>query len=245
MLEDQDVISLVSGLLRIETQRDKQKKVGASQISDPCTYHLAKALVGDTSGETKYWLGGKIGTAVHMLIEDSIEKADLSDFPMLEGALVEKKIHLGHLDGYGDINSKPDLALVKENHLIDWKTSTRDKTRKIAKLLEPPLSINGEEVTRKPDTKTEYTLQKYIAQTQLYAWGLNNEGIKIDRISLVFINRDGTMETDIFPYSFDYSEELALAIWTRLKNLWTNLQKGVELEKLEKSEDCFKCSMNI
>ena len=245
MLDDQGVISLVTGLLLKETDRDKQKKVGASQISDPCTYHLAKALLGKANTTSKYWLGAKIGTALHKLIEESAREADLEEFPMLKDARIEEKIYLGHLNGYGDIKSTPDLALVHDEQLIDWKTSTREKTRKIKKLLEPPLILNGEPVEVKQDARTAYTIQKYVAQGQLYAKGLNDMGIKISTISLTFINRDGTMESDIYVYTFDYSPELADAVWTRLERLWTDLQNGVDCEELEKNEHCFQCSVAI
>lgn len=236
MMRSEAVQDLTLRLFRMETERDKQKKVGASQISDPCTYHLAKTLSGAPETPTKYWLGGKIGTATHLFIEDTIARADLADFPELEGARIEKKILLGDLEGYGTISSKPDLALVKENHLIDWKTSTRDKSRKFQRTLDDQTYSSKE---------AEYTLNKYVAQTQLYAWGLNNEGIKIDGISLVFINRDGTTEGDIWNYTFEYSEDLALAVWTRLEQIWQNVQNGVDLETLEKNAHCFKCAIGI
>jgi hypothetical protein len=194
------------------------------------------ALTGSQEAKMKYWLGGKIGTATHLLLEETISKVDVKDFPELEGARVEQKIHLGELEGYGTISSKPDLALVKQKHLIDWKTSTRDKSRKLQRVLDNP---DGK------DTSSQYTLQKYIAQTQLYAWGLNNSGTEIEGVSLVFINRDGTTEADVWNYTFEYSEELAVAVWTRLENLWTNLQNGVELDSLERNADCFKCAIGI
>lgn len=236
MMRSEAVRDLGLRLLLQESSRDKQKKVGASQISDPCTYHLAKALSGIQEPPAKYWLGAKIGTATHLFIEDSIAKADLNDFPELEGAKVEQKIVLGELEDYGVISSKPDLALVKHNHLIDWKTSTRDKSRKIQRVLDDGTYS---------DPKSEYTLNKYVAQTQLYAWGLNNSGIKVDGISLVFINRDGTTDSDVWDYTFEYSEELALAIWTRLEHIWQNVKNGIDLETLEKNEHCFKCTLGL
>lgn len=236
MLRQDEIQSLTIRLLTHETERDKQKKIGASQISDPCTYHLAMALSGNQEAKMKYWLGGKIGTATHLLLEDTISKVDIKDFPELQGAKVEQKIHLGELEGYGTISSKPDLALISQKHLVDWKTSTRDKSRKLQRVLDNP---------DMKDTSSQYTLQKYIAQTQLYAWGLNNSGVEIDGISLVFINRDGTTEADVWNYTFEYSEELAVAVWTRLESLWTNLQNGVELDSLERNADCFKCAIGI
>lgn len=236
MLQSEAVQDLTLRLLRMETKRDQQRKVGASQISDPCTYHLAKALSGEKETPSKYWLGGKIGTATHLFIEDSISRADLADFPELEGCKVEEKIVLGELEGYGTVSSKPDLALVKNNHLIDWKTSTRDKSRKFQRTLDDRTYSSKE---------AEYTLNKYVAQTQLYAWGLNNAGIPIDGISLVFINRDGSSSPDVWNYTFEYSEELALAVWTRLEQIWQSVKNGIDFETLEKNEHCFKCAIGI
>lgn len=232
-MKDSQVRDLTVALLTQSTERDKQRKVGASQISDPCTYHLARALI--TAGEApiKYWLGGKIGTAVHMLLEDTIAKTDLPD---VHDAIVEKKIYLGELKDYGTISSKPDLVLPSKKHLIDWKTSSRDKMRKMQRYIDDP--ENGK-------ADVAYTLQKYVAQVQLYAWGLNREGTEIETCSLVFINRDGTTENDIWTYTFDYSEELAVQLWDRLVNLWDAIRAGVDLENLDRNEHCFKCAIGI
>lgn len=240
MLHDLQVHDLTVRLFKLETERDKQRKVGASQISDPCNYHLAKALTGAESFQSKYWLGGKIGTAVHSFIEDSIEKADLADFPELEDCVVEKKIYLGELPGYGEINSKPDLMLIKHDHLIDWKTSSRDKMKKMRRVLDA--LENGEPVK---DSGSYSTLMKYIAQVQLYARGMEDAGVGVDGCSLVFINRDGTTEADIWTHTFEYSREFADAVWARLENLWGQLQFGVDVESIDKDADCFKCAMGI
>lgn len=225
---------LLIGLLQSETERDKQRKVGASQISNPCTKHLAMALAGIPQGASKYWLGGKIGTAVHLLIEDMIAKADLAKFPELEDCMVEQSIVLGELPDYGVIKSKPDLALVKDMHLIDWKTTKRDEAKRIQKWLDTGV-INA---------KTEYTMKKYMAQGQLYAWGLNNMGVTIETIALAFISRDGTNEADIVVVDFEYDEVAAMKLWRRLELLWEELQSGVHPESYAGDADCFNCSIN-
>lgn len=236
MLSSFRVKELAVGLLKQQTERDKQRKIGASQISEPCTYHLARSLTtfGDTP--TKYWLGGVIGTAVHGLLEEREANPNLTEFPELEGCIIEEKIYLGELEDYGTINSKPDLVLTKGNHLIDWKTSTRDKSRKLQRVIDNPEA---------KDSGSIYTLKKYTAQAQLYAWGLNNSGKNIDGISLVFINRDGTTEADVWDYTFEYSEEYALAVWQRLENVWAEIQAHAGLDSFERDADCFKCTMGI
>ena len=84
--------------------------------------------------DNPYWLGARIGTAIHSLIEENIEKQkslpkEAYKFTALDGALVEQKIVIGELEGYGIVRSKPDLVLTKHNHLIDWKTTTKAKAK--------------------------------------------------------------------------------------------------------------------
>lgn len=224
--------SLAISLLNTRTERDEQKKVGASQISNPCTKHLALALAGYQEEPSKYWLGGKVGTAVHAALEEGIAKSGYEGD--LQGAVVEQKIILGEIDGYGTVSSKPDLVLPRIKHLVDWKTSTRAKTKKIQQW------VDGV----KQDASTTYTMQKYIGQTQLYAWGLNNSGIEVENISLVFINRDGTSDSDVLEYTFEYDESIAVALWQRLVVLWEELQNGVHPESYAGHPECFNCSVN-
>lgn len=231
MLSDTQVRDLILRLFHQESDRDKQRSIGASQISDPCDYHLATALLGRDQGEIKYWLGAKIGSAVHLYMESLMEAADPKLFPELEGAKIEEKIRLGSLEGYGEINSRPDLALVRDAHLIDWKTSSRDKSRKLQKYIDGASNDSG----------SDYTVKKYVAQTQLYAWGLNNSGVKIDGISLAFINREGTTAGDIWTYTFEYSEEFALSLWERLENIWAIVRNQSDLSGFSRHSDCFSC----
>lgn len=231
MMNGLEVKTLTLGLLKNETERDRQRKVGASQISDPCDKHLAKALQSEQQPPSKYWLGGKFGTAMHLLLEDAAANASLEQFPELEDCRIEEKIRLGELEGYGTISSKPDLALVKRNHLIDWKTSTRAKSTKLMKY------VDGQS----KDAGSEYTIKKYVAQSQLYAWGLNQAGVDIDGISLVFISRDGTNEGDIWEHTFEYRESLAIDIWQRLEFIWAQLQQGEHPDNFNKTKGCFLC----
>lgn len=232
MLSNNDIKELAIDLFKQKSERDNQKKVGASNISNPCTKHLAHDLVGTPEAEIKYWMGGKIGTAIHSFLESAI---DSSDNRILDGALVEQKITLGDIAGYGTVNSKPDLVLPSSNHLVDWKTTSRAKVKKLQNL------VDG----LKDDAESLYTLQKYIGQIQLYAWGLNKAGTQIDRATLVFINRDGTYENDIWTYTVDYDESIAVALWNRVTNLWHELQDGAHPEDYPDDPHCFKCSIGI
>lgn len=225
-LSDAEVKRLVIDLLKTPSERDRQRKVGASQISNPCDYCLANALRGGPSVPNRWWLGARIGTAIHAALEAEeekhIDRPRSYHFDSLAGAKIEEKITLGVIQGYGVISSKPDLALVKEQHLLDHKSTTKEKLKKY-KLYGVPLA--------------------YEYQTQLYAWGLNKQGIRIDRISLNFICRDGTTDDDIWIYSLDYNEEKAVLAWSRLEAIWEFVNNGGDISTLRSHEDCFPCSI--
>ena len=220
-------------LFKQQSERDAQKKIGASDFSDPCSYHLAKKLLGEIDPPAKYWMGAKIGTAIHALLEDAITKADLDEIPELATAVVEQKIFLGELDGYGTINSKPDLAFIDGKHLVDWKTSMRAKVKKLKAV------AYGET----DDAQYTYTLKKYYTQAQIYAWGLNRSGKTIEDCSLVFINRDGTSDSDVWTWTFPYLEAYAQSAWDRLESIWKALQDNPTPEQFERDDNCFKCKV--
>ena len=220
------------GLFLQESERDKQRKVGASQISDPCTRHLAHALVRTEEPPVKYWMGGKIGTAIHSFIESAISTSSDSIF---SNAIVERKIVLGDVEGYGTVSSKPDLVLADYRLLVDWKTTSRKKIKALQNY------VDG----IKLDGASEYTVKKYLGQANLYAWGLNQAGTVIEDIALVFINRDGTYENDIYVLPTKYDESFAVALWDRLVSIWKSLESGAHPNEFEPHPECFKCSVGI
>jgi len=237
MITDNRIREMALGLFKQESARDKQKKIGASDFSDPCEYHLAKKLMGHPQEEFKYYLGAKIGTATHEFLEKRIETVDLDEYPEFASAVVEETILLGELDGYGTIKSKPDLVLVDGKHLVDWKTSKRDKSKQLQDV------VHGLAKDTKVAREASYSLKKYYAQAQIYAWGLNKAGTEIDACSLVFINRDGTYDPDVWTWTFAYDENFALTMWARLERIWSELQSGKDVEEFEREPECFNCKV--
>lgn len=198
-------------------------------MGDPCPYCLAHKLAGTKQRKGKYWLGARIGTAIHNALEEQerkhLVKAESYHFKPLEGALVEYGVTLGTIPGYGTITSTLDLYLSSEQHLIDHKTSKRTRSREYL--------LNGA------------VPEKYVYQGMLYARALEDEGKPVKKVSFVFINRDGTGDTDVQVISYDYDRSMADAAWDRTEAAWQWLQAGGDPETLPSDPDCFNCSVNL
>lgn len=237
------------GLLTQKSERDKQVHIGASNISDPCTRCLGRDIAGDRRGtDTRAFLGGKVGTGVHSVMESAAEGDP--------NTVVERRISLGTIPGYGEVFTKPDAILLKERILIDWKTSNREKSKAMQQFLNMPVSSP----IRAADKllSGELKVRRYTGQGQLYAWALNRAGTPIETISIVFINRDGTgwfdhpdyeeytnpnKNRDVWEFSVPYNEEYAVKLWDRAVRIFNALQEGKPLDTFPRHEACFRCDM--
>lgn len=232
-LSDPEVRHLTIELLTAPTARDEQELIGASNLSNGCAFCLASNFMGDdreTPAGKRAWGGRVNGTAVHGLLERRIKqgqaefaagkKTALANIAARHpGAMVEVHQKLGHIDGYGDVGTTPDLVLVDEQHLIDWK-GTDDKKSCLTQdflgvtdfgRLAKHVAVFGqkedgtfrkvieglsEKVYAEEMAGAEYKVQGYYSQTQLYGKCLNDAGIKVTRMSLVMISRTNTMWFD-------------------------------------------------
>lgn len=93
-----------------KTERDKQKKVGPSEIGNPCTQCLGRALAGERR-EQDFSLYPWIGTAVHYYMEHNT-------FPEADHEL---RLHVGELEGYGTIAGTTDMWYSEHKAAVDWK----------------------------------------------------------------------------------------------------------------------------
>lgn len=218
MLEDEEIRHLAIRLLTAPTARDKQRRVGASNLSNGCDYCLASNLSGDfreTPMLDRAWGGRVLGTAIHSVLEERVESMIAGQIESLRGlhedAIAEMRMAIGTLGTYGEVGSTSDLVLPSERHALDWKGTTDAKMALLLDYLaiqrgEPapygrlhqahkkkPLSANAYD---KELAKLEYKITGYYGQLQLYGMGIRNHGIPIDRLSNVFISRDSTMWWD-------------------------------------------------
>lgn len=236
------------GLLLQQTERDKQVSIGASNMSNLCTRCLARDIGGDRRGnDTRAFLGGKVGTGIHSVME-----AAIGDDP---NALVERKLVIGELGGR-TIKSKPDLALINEKALIDWKSGTRAKSKAMQQFLGMPVSSP----IKDPDklASGEAKVRQYINQCQIYAKALNESGVVIETVHVVNINRDGTgwfdhpsaeeyqnpnKQRDVWSFSVPYSEQQAQRLWDRTVRIYDYLWEGNDPEELPRYAVCWRCDM--
>lgn len=230
-LDDPELKRLMLDLLTTPSKRTKQKTIGASGIGNPCPYCLAQSLLGgqgqlSVAKKSPYWLGAKIGDAIHKLLETEglkhKQQAQHPYFQALVGASFEETIYIGTIPGYGDIYSTPDLYIDSENHLVDYKTSKRSKVQEYL--------VAGVPV-------------QYLYQVQLYAMALEAMGKRVDKISFVFINRDGVGDNDVNVISLNYDPTLAKEAWDRVELAWQWLVAGNDPDTLPSDPNCFVCGV--
>src|SRR5690606_36916212 len=91
---------ILVGLWKRPTERDLQRLVGPSNISNPCSRCLAEDMLQHEQPESQYTMGAKIGTAIHShLEEEALKRPDLTP---------ETKVTIAEVEGYGIIKGTSD-----------------------------------------------------------------------------------------------------------------------------------------
>ena len=237
-MNDEGLRALALDLLKTPSSRDKQRKIGPSLYASPCTKCVGQYLYEPVNQTSKYWLGARIGTAIHNLLEKyARRKAFKKKYP---GALIEQKIQLGTLEGYGKLAGSADLVLTEERMVVDYKTTDRDKVRSIQQ------AYNKEPSKHDLSSVIEarYKLQTYAGQMGQYARGLElYHGALIDKLGIVFINRDGKTDSDVWAMTMDYDRDYADKVWERLEDIWKHVQEN-GVDELESHPLCWPCNNN-
>lgn len=221
----------VKNILRRPTERDKQRLVGASNMSNPCTRCLADDIAGNYREQGLYDMGAVLGTAIH----DYLDKRNND-----ENAVKEAKVLLGPIQGYGDITSRTDLYRKDAKQILDFKTTSRDKMATYRRIIE-----NGSEDGFDSETmeKARTTLTQYVHQAMLYAYGAEEAGAEVKSVAIVFVCRDGQIiDRDIWGFEMPYDRHIAENTFDRTMNLYNWLQAGNDVNQLESHPDCYYCS---
>lgn len=270
-LTAEEVRALTIELLTEETDRDRQTRVGASDLSDQCDRSLAYALLGETNRSSvtdRYWLGRVIGSSVGALLESrAITRPELSP---------ERHVWFGDIPGYGCVGGSIDLLV--DRTIVDFKGAWRKDIALIEDYLqrqgvhrvgEKPryeqqargnykfnvatdqvltMSANAYEHALK---KVEYKVDRYVGQVSLYALS----GVA-DYCVLQFFARDGNAgydnpglegyadprrKHDLFPWGFEPDLDYARFLLDRAARIWAQLQDGATPSDFEAHPLCFAC----
>lgn len=225
--------SVALELLKQPTARDRQVLAGPSSLGSGCDACVAYALSNPEREENYYWLGAVIGTAVHLLLEER-EKTT----PGGSAALLEHKVVVGEVPGYGVIKGSIDRYETRTRRVVDYKTTLKKHVPSLKKAYENPEPVEGEPLTWK---EARLKLRGYVGQLHLYGLALTRAGKKPKTLVLEFICRDGSSDEDIFPFEFDYDLEYAELLWGRVLYIHENLNNPKV--KFASDPHCQSCAL--
>ena len=216
------------------SERDKQRKVGPSELGDLCERCLAEKLLGIHQDEKTHPLAPMIGTAFHLYLENVI---GLKDY------LKETKVTVGTIEGYGDIHGTADGFDTETGHVVDYKVLSKKKIKAFSSATFLDEERNPEFYS---DSMTEGQLKKYYYQMMLYGLGLENAGYEVNHVSLVLFPRDCTVESVMaasHELCFKYNRDAALAVLERANQIfkWANEFRD-NLGELDSHPGCYYCA---
>lgn len=216
------------------SERDKQRKVGPSELGDLCERCLAEKLLGVHKEEKTHPLAPMIGTAFHLYLENTIG---------LEGYLKETKVTVGTIEGYGDIRGTADGFDTATGHVVDYKVLSKKKIKAFSSATFFDEDYNPEFYS---DSLTEGQLKKYYYQMQLYGLGMENAGYEVNHTSLILFPRDCTVESVMsasHELCFKYNRDAALAVLERANQIfkWANENRD-NLGELDSHTGCYYCA---
>lgn len=216
------------------SERDKQRKVGPSELGDMCERCLAEKLLGVHQEEKTYPLAPMIGTAFHLYLENTIG---------LEGYLKETRVTVGEIEGYGEIRGTADGFDVSTGHVVDYKVLSKKKIKAFSSATFFDEDRNPEFYS---DSMTEGQIKKYYYQMQLYGLGMENAGYEVNHTSLILFPRDATIEsvtTATHELCFKYNREAALAVLERANEIFKWATNNPDnLGELDSHSGCYFCA---
>ena len=221
-------------LFQRPTERDKQTRVGPSEIGDLCARCLADKLLGiGTKPSNDTPIAPLIGTAFHAYAENLESSASV---------LVETKVTVGEVEGYGPITGTMDRYDIELKHVIDWKVLGKKK----AKEMRSGYAIVGGTVVFDEHNPYHSQLVKYYHQIQMYGKGAENAGLPVESVSLLIIPRDATIERipqDVTELCFPYNPHVAGEVLARAGRILAWARDNPDsLDEIDSDPDCYVCS---
>lgn len=184
--------------------RSLQKRIGPSEIGNPCDHCLAARLAGWEKQETTIpWLPF-IGTATHIEIENLFIRHENTLNRVHDGTgrryLTEHSVMVGHINGQ-EIWGSCDLIDLILGMTIDWK-------------------IVGPTTLR---TAKNGPSEVYRTQAHLYARGANTAGHRIEHVAIAYLPRNSVSLDAAVWWTEPYDEQIAVDALARADKIATNI----------------------
>lgn len=219
------------------SDRDRQHHVGPSELGEVCERCLADKIRGsyeDKRAGTP--LAPLLGTAFHLLAQRRMEASPEGRAGQV---LVEKRVSVADVDGYGEIRGTVDLFDIARGEVVDWKVLSKARMAGLSSVVHTRL--DGSVLMDRSKSIWE-TAWKYYAQLMLYGYALERDGYEVKQASLLMIPRDAS--TDVLPgcaraLEFQYRRPVAEAVLGRFGDLVGRARAGED--DFESSPGCYRC----
>lgn len=219
--------------------RDRQRRIGPSELGDLCERCLAEKLLGaheDDDRGTPF--APMLGTALHTYLEKTV--GDPLDG--ISGYMAETRVRVGEIDGYGPVSGTVDGFDRRRGHVIDYKLLSK---RKIKAFSSATYFGDDGSVEFYANAAIESQLKKYYYQMQLYGKGIEDEGYDVSHTSLVLFPRDCTTETlheAAHELCFVYDRSAAEAVLERAGAVYAwAVENRDSLDELDSDTGCYYC----
>ena len=231
--------STFDGIIEVLSQpsaRDKQRRIGPSELGDLCERCLAEKLLGvhkDDDRGTPF--APMLGTALHAYLERMVDENTWE----ME---TETSVTVGEIKGYGRISGTVDCFDRERGHVIDYKLLSR---RKIKAFSSATYFGDDGSVEFYANAAIGSQLKKYYYQMQLYGKGLEDVGFDVSHTSLVLFPRDCTTETlheAAHELCFVYDRSAAEAVLERAGAIYAwAVENRDSLDELDSDPGCYYC----
>ena len=204
------------------SERDKQRRIGPSDLGNNCEHCLGAAMLREGGGGT-FHQAAWLGTCVHLWMEQNELDPKITTEQRFKDII--------EVPGYGLVSGTADRYAPYDRAVIDIKTTTKAR---LAKLMRGIVTVGGEIVDLEPQMLTNYV------QANAYGMGAEAAGLDVEQVALYFIARDGTHPRDNKYVSFDYNPAVVESYARRAGEIFRRAQEG-GLETLEVDPDCWPC----
>lgn len=213
--------------------RSLQKRIGPSEIGDPCDHCLAAKLAGwEQSEDGVAWLPF-VGTAVHAELERHLTDHEVDRNALHTTGtrwLCEHRVTVGQIGGV-DITGSTDLFDTAAGTTWDWKIVGPTKLKKV---------------------RAHGPGQTYRVQAHLYGRGWVAAGHRVEHVAIWFLPRNDTRGFDGgVLWHEPYDEQVALDALARANRIHANLRaleslstaaRDAWITSQPRDPDCFDCA---